>query len=108
MTDTATSNIEYAGMVANRPTIWRALGFWSAHANRPADADASYVVHRVVTHWDWRDRLRILFSGRTDTEIYVEIEPEPITFLDGAASAYSPKIGKVRTGVAVLPPGRAR
>lgn len=55
--------------------IWRALGFrYSAYANRPEDDEARYTVHRTITKWDWRDRLRILVSGQTETELCIETE----------------------------------
>ena len=57
--------------------MWRALGFkYSAYAPRPEGDDDSvhYTISRVVAHWDWRDRLRILVSGMTEIEICVETE----------------------------------
>ncbi len=87
---------------------WLALGFqWGPYAGRPEDEAAFYVIHDVVTHWDWRDRLRILVSGKTSLQICMEIESPPITFLDGAATTSGPPIvGKTRVGHVVLVPGK--
>ena len=52
-----------------------ALGFrYSAYAPRPEGDDAHYTISKVITHWDWRDRLRILISGMTEIEVCVETE----------------------------------
>lgn len=66
--------------------ILRALGFrYSAYAPRPENDDAHYTVSRVVTCWDWRDRLRILVSGMTEVEICVETEK--LEMVKGSRSA---------------------
>lgn len=73
--------------------FWRWLGFrYSARAERPEDDEARYTIHRTFVHWDWRDRLRILLSGKTETELCVETET-----LETVKS--------VRTQAVVLAPG---
>ena len=63
-----------------------ALGFrYSAYAPRPEGDDAHYTISRVVTCWDWRDRLRILFSGMTEIEVCVETEK--LELVKGSRSA---------------------
>ena len=86
--------------------VWRALGFkFSAFAGRPDEDDTQYMVQITTTHWDFMDRLRILVSGVTQVELCVEIESEPITFLDGAAQMLKLNVTKTRGGVAVIVPG---
>ena len=68
-----------AGVQAFRPSLsyrfWQALGFrHGAYVPPPEDDEAYYMRHRIVTCWDWRDRLRILLSGKTEVSIIVETE----------------------------------
>lgn len=74
MSDTInTQAVEFRPALAMR--IWKRLGFrYGAYCGRPENDDALYTVHRIFTHWDWRDRLRILFSGQTETELCIETE----------------------------------
>jgi hypothetical protein len=56
--------------------FWGALGFGRATARPPEDFKPEgmaegYFITAVVTHWDLLDRLRILISGRTNTEVAV-------------------------------------
>ena len=77
MSDQETLNDVTCGVVSYKSPlsmrIWKFLGFrYSAHAPRPEDDEAQYCVHRVLTYWDWRDRLRILVTGSTETKLCVE------------------------------------
>jgi hypothetical protein len=68
-----------SGYQAYRPglvmRIWLALGYrYSSYVERPEDDEAIYDVHHIITYWDWRDRLRILISGKTEASICVETE----------------------------------
>lgn len=52
-----------------------ALGFrYGAYIPPPENDNAIYTTHHIFTHWDWRDRLRILISGQTETILRVETE----------------------------------
>lgn len=56
--------------------FWGALGFGRNSARPPEDFKPEgmaegYFIVATVTNWDWLDRLRILVSGRTHTEIAV-------------------------------------
>lgn len=67
--------------------FWLALGFrYGAHAQRPENDEAKWMIHRTVTHWDWRDRLRILLAGRTEIELCVETQ-QPADIIRTAAAA---------------------
>jgi len=83
--------MEFRPPIAQR--IWRFLGFrYGAYCERPEGDEAIYTIHRIFTHWDWRDRLRILISGQTETELCVETEALQL-------------IVGVRSAPAVLAPG---
>jgi len=61
--------------------FWRWAGFhYTAYAGRPENDEARYLVHRVTTVWDWRDRLRILLTGRTQVELCVETDGDVRVF----------------------------
>lgn len=85
------------GIMAYRPPlpmrIWLKLGFrYSAHAPRPDDDEARFTIHTVTTCWDWKDRLRILFSGMTRTEVCVETEKlETLKGVRAAAVVLAPR-----------------
>lgn len=56
-----------------KPTLWNRMGFNTCHANLE-DADhpdlaEAYITTNVFTNFDWRDRLRILFSGKIMTAV---------------------------------------
>lgn len=96
----AEKNLEQVQVQAFRPNIvyrfWRAMGFrHGAFAGRPDDDEARYTIHTILSHWDWRDRLRILISGDTATEICVETKAIE-------------EIKGVRTEAVVLAPGARR
>lgn len=47
--------------------LWSRLGFGHAHVERPADVEGfcgGYCMADVFSHLDWRDRLRVLVSGK--------------------------------------------
>lgn len=91
MTDqTINGAVEFRPSLAMR--IWMALGFrYGAYIPPPDDDEAIYTTHRVFTHWDWRDRLRILVSGQTETELRVETEKlEPLKGVRQTAVVLAP------------------
>jgi hypothetical protein len=97
------------GMMAARKTILTRLMIWlgfkfSAFAGNSGN-DSLYIIHVTRTHWGFMDRLRILISGVTEVELCVEIEPEPITFLDGAAQTLRLNVLKTRSDSVVIAPG---
>lgn len=56
--------------------FWGTLGFGRNCARPPEDFKPEgmaegYFIVGTVTHWDWKDRLRILVAGRTHTEVAV-------------------------------------
>lgn len=64
-----------------RERLWSWLGFGVAHLSPPEDSERwanSYITNVVTTHLDWRDRLRVLVSGKVrvksfiKTDVYVE------------------------------------
>lgn len=80
------------------PTLWQRLGF---HTCGPPyspelsdDPKLMRMVHETVIVFDWKDRLRILLSGKvmTATTVYVY----------GSAFEHGPTL----VATSVLPPGR--
>ena len=75
--------------------IWRRLGFRRAWVRRSSKAEGGfaegYIVVESVTHFDWKDRLRILVSGRVQIEHAIKTDVAVMRSL-------------VETDVAVLPP----
>lgn len=82
-----------------RRSIWERLGFGWCQPKIGFDDDDEavhwYFGTTVVTHWDWKDRLRILISGKTlvRTAHRTEVEVERVR----SASVSS-----------VLPPGKLK
>jgi len=85
------------GMQAAQPSwrfrIWRKLGFRYSYVTPPDDEACQYVIHRFVTHWDWKDRLRILFSGKSEVTALFMFECKLLYH------------SKIKTDTGVLPPG---
>lgn len=88
------------GYVAADTRTWLQK-FWSrlypqAHVPIPEDLEGfapSYMVTGVVTHLDWKDRLRVLVSGN----LRVEIQTKTDVIVTKMVS---------QSAVSVLPPGR--
>ncbi len=60
-----------------KPTIWHRLGFGHAGiAPWNDDDDAHYIVNDTVVVFDWRDRLRILVTGRIHVTARTRTETE--------------------------------
>jgi hypothetical protein len=80
----------YAPPLLMRIKLW--LGFrYSALAHPPLDDDAAYYVHhRVTVFVDWRDRLRLLWSGCVQVDILGETDTAAVVL-------------KTHTNFAVLP-----
>ncbi len=57
-----------------RPTIWQRLGFGTCLA---PDVEPPRLATRIILVLDWRDRLRVLLSGRIMVAVGVEID-EPV------------------------------
>ncbi len=58
-----------------KPTIWHRLGF--GHAHVPPfndDDDAKYTCSDIVCVFDWKDRLRLLITGRLSIALRVKTE----------------------------------
>jgi hypothetical protein len=55
------------GCLVYRPTIWNRLGFWHAFVPAPEDGEG-FATGCMTTEstivLDWKDRLRVLLSGR--------------------------------------------
>jgi hypothetical protein len=80
--------------------IWQRLGFkWAfiAYDDELEGAAPACIMSEITTVWDWRDRLRILVSGKSSVMIrtYTEVSVD---------------ILKVEVATGVIPPfqGRAR
>ncbi|MER9622682.1 hypothetical protein NKI98_14785 [Mesorhizobium sp. M0222] len=57
--------------------FWNALGFGLASVPRPDDDPAfaeGWAVTTIVTHFDWRDRLRIVISGKVQTKVSLKTD----------------------------------
>ena len=71
-----TSTIGYAAEF--KPTIWHRLGFGHSYVapwDEPGkDSDDHYVISHVVVVFDWKDRLRLLLTGRLSTTVRVKTE----------------------------------
>ena len=83
--------MEYRPPFAMR--VWLALGFrYSAYLSPPDDDEAIYATHHVITHWDWRDRLRILVSGVSEAVIRVETDaPQKLKRTVSSAAVLAPR-----------------
>lgn len=78
-----------------KPTLWNRMGFNTCYASiedadHPDLAEAHITTH-IFTHFDWRDRIRILLSGKIMTAIATKTS----TPVEKAVSA---------SKVSVLPP----
>ena len=75
--------------------IWRHLGFRRAWVRRSSEAEGGfaegYIIVGSVMHFDWKDRLRILISGRVQIEHAIKTDVAVLRSL-------------AETDVAVLPP----
>jgi len=61
-----------------KPTIWHRLGFGHAHVgpwDEPdKDDDDKYTCSDIVAVLDWKDRLRLLVTGRLSVALRVKTE----------------------------------
>lgn len=79
-------------------SVWRFLGFGTAHAPRPEDLDEhpdwapAWFIVTTRAHLDWRDRLRVLVSGNVHIDQAVKTDVPIGRSLSTSA-------------VSVLPPG---
>lgn len=84
--------------------LWRRLGFRMARATRDIEDDAEeraradgfvpgYLITRTVATIDWRDRLRLLVSGRLEVEVATQTD---VLVRKSRSSA----------DIGVLPPGK--
>lgn len=67
--------------VITKPTIWQRLGFGECNAPHLADEDFDPVIYSpgqistsVYAVLDWRDRLRVLISGRIKTATAIKTD----------------------------------
>lgn len=57
--------------------FWQFLGFGYPHVARPEDDPEfaeGWITTGVTTHFDWRDRVRILVSGKVRTKILIKTD----------------------------------
>lgn len=64
-----------------RPTrldrLWSRLGFGDRYLAPPEDSDRwanSYITNVVTTRLDWRDRLRVLISGKVRIRSFIKTD----------------------------------
>ena len=71
--------------------LWMVLGFRYPHSHG-ATNDPHTILHRTVTHWNWRDRLRIMISGKTETVLVTvtDVPAIPITKTNTLAIVLAP------------------
>lgn len=58
--------------IAPRKTLWQRLGFGYAHALRhpaPDGMHEGWLCSDVFVYLDWKDRLRVLMSGKLNVEV---------------------------------------
>ena len=84
------------GMTARRPTIWQRLGFGACAVPNMDDLEDSglapaHLSTNTTAVFDWRDRLRILVSGKVMVETAVKTD-------------VIVKVMICRSSVSVLPP----
>ncbi len=68
---------EQAFAQAFKPTIWHRLDFGHAHVapwHDDDDGDANYLVANTAVMFDWRDRLRVLLTGRVHVHVRTRTE----------------------------------
>lgn len=77
--------------------VWRKLGFRRPHVEGPGVPREGFaegcIIVESVTHFDWKDRLRILVSGKVSSEHAIKTDVVVLR-------------SRVTTDVAVLPPWR--
>lgn len=68
--------------LVHRPSVWERLGFKGAYVPRP-DADEqvpgyapSWIICETFAYLDWRDRLRVLLSGRFMVQVALKTDVE--------------------------------
>lgn len=59
-----------------KPTIWHRLGFGHAYIGpwHPENDDDKYTCSDIVVVLDWKDRLRLLVTGRLSVALRVKTE----------------------------------
>lgn len=74
--------------------FWRRLGFRRPHVERPCESIAGLaegcLIVSTVTHFDWKDRLRILVSGNVAIENVVQTDVTVLRSYSYAASGVLP------------------
>lgn len=77
-----------------RPTIWHRLGFGNAYVAPPEDDEANSMVTVSTIVLDWKDRLRVLLSGRLSHFIRTQTDVQVIRAMSVSdAKVLPPKWG---------------
>jgi len=90
------ATIPTAFYVPFKRTIWHRLGYGSRRASRFDDLDDSpewapgHVVTEVRAYLDWRDRLRLLVSGRLMVEVTMKTDAPVMRSLSSSAIGVMP------------------